>query len=131
MDQKWIDKYPYLYGPNAKDPDGDIGDIECADLAAKLMEKFTGYGGTFSTWSERHAFIYAVNIGYLYVNSSEDVPPCPIFWETEAHYWLTGITMGRAAKKIEEAAPSIKSYIATFAAGGVTITGILRFFGVA
>jgi len=131
MEQKWIDKYPFLYGPGAKDPDEGSGNVELTDVVARLMEKFTGYGGTFSTWAERHAFIYGANIGYLYVNSSEDVPPVPAFWTNEAHYWLTGITMGRAAKKIEDAAPSIKAYLVTFAAGGFSIAGLLKLIGFA
>jgi len=130
MDQKWVEKYPYLFGPNAKDPDEGKGEIECTDVVAKLMEKFTGYGGTFSTWSERHAFIYAAMIGYNDVTSSADIPPVPEFWVSEAHYWLSGITMGRMAKKLEENAPSIKGYITAFLAGNATgVAGALKIFG--
>lgn len=117
VDQKWIVKYPHLYGPGAKDPDEGQGDAEVDDFVSKLMAKYTGYGGTFSTWSERHAFITAANIGYIDVACSSDVPPVPDFWIGEGHYWLTGITMGRAARKVEEAAPSLKTYAAIFVGG--------------
>jgi hypothetical protein len=130
VDQKWIDKYPHLYGPTAKDPDeGSDGEVD--DFVSRLMNKYTGAGGTFSTWPERHAFITASSIGYLDVATSSDVPPVPVFWVKEAHYWLSGLVMGRASRKIEEAGPSLKTYVAIFAAGGVSIAGILKVFGIA
>ena len=138
VDQKWIEKYPCLFGPGAKDPDEGQGEIECTDLIGNLMAKFTGYGGTFSTWSERHAFIYAAEIGYLHIRSTEDVPPVPEFWSTEAHYWMSGIIMGRAAAKMEEAGgkipwgPVIIAIVGSLTAGTVygqqivsILTGIL------
>ena len=132
VDQKWIDKYPTLYGPGAHDPDGGKGDVELDDYLARVMNKYTGAGGTFSTWKERHAFIQGVAIGHLYVESSADVPPVPDFWAGEQHYWLTGLMMGRAAKKIELAAPSVKSYILTFVAGaGISGVSVAKFFGLA
>lgn len=73
VEQKWIDKYPSLYGPGAHDPDEGKGDVELDDYLARVMNKYTGAGGTFSTWNERHCFLTAVTIGYLYVESSADV----------------------------------------------------------
>jgi len=129
VDPVWVEKYPYLYGPNAKDPDEGQGDIECNDEISKILIKFTGIGGTFSTWSERHAFIFAAQIGYLHVKSSADVPPVPSFYLKEAHYWNTGIIMGRAAAKLEEKAAQIdwKAIIAAAAAGGFGVQALLKY----
>lgn len=96
VEMRFVRKYPSLYGPAALDPDGGGGDAECDDLISKLTAKFTGYGGTFSTWTERHAFIIAAGIGYNDVTSSADVPPVPFWCIGELQYWLTGVTMGRA-----------------------------------
>lgn len=127
VDPVWIEKYPYLYGPNAKDPDEGQGDIECNDAISQLLNKFTGTGGTFSTWKERHAFIYAAQIGYLYVKSSADIPPVPVFFLQEAHYWHTGIIMGRAAAKIDAAQVDWKALVATAAAGGLGVQALLKY----
>ncbi len=129
--RKWAEKYPALYGPLAQDPDEGQGEIECDDVISRLLAKFTGYGGTFSTWTERHAFIIFSGIGYNDVNSKDDVPPIPVFFLKEMAYCYTGLSMGRGAKKVEEAAPSLKTYAAIFAAGGVSITGLLKLIGIA
>jgi hypothetical protein len=126
-DPKWIAKYPHLYGPGAKDPDAGQGDAECDDFAARMINKFTGAGGTFSTWSERHCFITAASIGYTDVEHTEDVPPCPTFWLEEGHYWVSGIAMGRAARKIEEATPTLKTYLTAAGVGGISIAGLIKF----
>lgn len=102
--RKWVEKYPALFGPNAKDPDAGQGQIECDDTIARIMAKFTGYGGTFSTWTERHAFIIFAGIGYNDVTSSADVPPVPEFFLQEMAYCYTGLSMGRGMKKVEDAA---------------------------
>ena len=129
--RKWVDKYPALYGPNAKDPDEGQGEIECTDVIAQLLAKFTGYGGTFSTWTERHAFIIFGGIGYLDVKTSDDIPPTPEFFLSEMQYCTTGLIMGRATAKLEAAAPSLKTCIAIFAAGGISVGSLLKFFGIA
>jgi hypothetical protein len=130
--RKWVDKYPALYGPNAKDPDGGQGGEELDDAIAKVLAKFTGYGGTFSTWTERHAFIIFTGIGYNDVKSSDDVPPIPAFFLGEMAYCYTGLSMGRAAKKIEDAAPSLKTYAAIFTGGAVAgnLPQILKLLGI-
>lgn len=129
VDQKWIDFYPQWYGPNAKDPDEGQGDVEVDDYISRLMAKFTGIGGAFSTWKERHAFIIGAEIGYLHVNKTEIIP-VPDFFVKENHYFYSGMIMGRATSKLEAAAPSLKTYLAIFAAGGVSVTAILKFFGI-
>jgi hypothetical protein len=134
VDPKWVKQYPDLYGPDAKDPDNGEGDFECNDAISQIVNKFTGIGGTFSTWGERHAFIIAAQIGYLNVHHDADVPPVPTFFLKEAHYWRTGIIMGRAAAKLETQMPDWKIITGIFAAGGVTLTAIwkllLPFLGV-
>lgn len=134
VDPKWVKQYPDLYGPDAKDPDNGEGDFECNDAISQIVNKFTGIGGTFSTWSERHAFIIAAQIGYLNVHHDADVPPVPEFFQGEAHYWRTGIIMGRAAAKLETQISDWKIITGIFAAGGVTLTAIwkllLPFLGV-
>lgn len=122
---KWATLYPDLYGPTAKDPDNGTGDEECNDEISKILNKYTGIGGTFSTWSERHAFILGAQIGYLHVKSSADVPPVPIFFLDEAHYWRTGIIMGRAAAKAE--AVDWKAIVAAVAAGGIGVQGLIKY----
>lgn len=130
--KRWVEKYPSLFGPTAEDPDGGKGEEECNDVIAKLLAKFTGYGGTFSTWTERHAFIIFAGIGYNDVTSSADVPPIPEFFLSEMAYCYTGLSMGRAAKKLEEAAPSLKTYTAIFASGVAAgnIPAVLKVIGV-
>lgn len=127
--RRFVEKYPGLYGPNKQDPDQGQGDTECDDLLSKLSAKFTGAGGTLSTWMERHCFFTAGPIGYFDVRSSTDVPPCPDFWLKEQQYWIDGIIIGRGAAKVEEAAPSIKTYAAIFLAGNVTGGSILKTLG--
>lgn len=127
VERKWVDKYPALFGPLACDPDEGQGDIECDDAIAKLLAKFTGFGGTFSTWTERHAFIIFSNIGYNDVTTSADVPPIPKFFLKEMAYCYTGLSMGRGAKKVEEAAPDLKTIIGIFAAGGISLTAVWKF----
>lgn len=99
VNKKFVEKYPDLYGPAAIDPDEGNGEIELNDAVAQFMNKYTGAGGTFSTWSERHCFITALTIGNEDVKSSDDIPPVPHFWITEAHYWRTGIFSGRLIEK--------------------------------
>jgi len=127
IDPKWVTKYPHLFGPGAKDPDEGQGEIECTDSIAQVLNKFTGIGGTFSTWSERHCFITAASIGYTDVEHTEDVPPVPEFWIPEGHYWVSGIAMGRAARKVEQATPDLKTIAGIFAAGGISIGAVLKF----
>lgn len=126
-DPKWAQLYPDLYGPTAKDPDNGTGDLECNDEIATVLNKYTGIGGTFSTWSERHAFIIAAQIGYLHVKTSADVPPVPVFFTDEAHYWRTGIIMGRAAAKLENTQIDWKALVATAAAGGLGVQALLKY----
>lgn len=102
VDQKWIDLYPNLYGEGAHDPDEGKGDEELQDLVSQLSAKATGYGGTFSTWSERHSFLTGYSIGFE-IEKIEPVPT-PLFWLKESHYFKSGIACGYAAKCAVESA---------------------------
>jgi len=123
--RKWVEKYPACYGPARKDPDDGTGEIEVDDVVSQIFAKFTGYGGTFSNWTERHAFIIFGGIGYNDVQSSEDVPPIPDFFLTEMAYCYTGLSLGRATKKLEDAAsktnwtPIIIAAVGSMTAGTV------------
>lgn len=110
VEMKFVRKYPALYGPLAVNPDGDQGDIECEDLPAHILAKLTGYGGTYSTWAERHCSIVALTIAPD-IHSSADVPPCPKFWLSENQYWVSHIAIGRLVEK-EKAASSSNEELA-------------------
>jgi hypothetical protein len=132
--RKWTEKYPSLFGPAAVDPDNGHGEAELDDVISRLLNKFTGAGGTFSTWTERHAFIIFASIGYNDVESSADVPPIPRFFLGETQYCYSGLAFGRAAKKLEDS-DSIKGLlsnkkvaavlVAAFTAGGAMLPTII------
>jgi hypothetical protein len=133
--RKWCEKYPSLFGPCAEDPDEGNGEAELDDPISRLLNKFTGAGGTFSTWTERHAFIIFASIGYNDVESSADVPPVPHFFLTETQYCFSGLAFGRAAKKLEDS-DSFKGLLgnkkvvavvaAAFTAGGAMLPSIVQ-----
>jgi hypothetical protein len=114
VEMKFVRKYPALFGPLAVDPDKGQGDVECDDPLSKITAKLTGYGGTYSTWAERHCSLSALAIGINDVESSADVPPCPKFWLHENQYWVDHIAIGRLTKKTNVAE-----------AASTTFTGIL------
>jgi hypothetical protein len=133
--RKWTEKYPSLFGPCAEDPDEGNGEAELDDPISRLLNKFTGAGGTFSTWTERHAFIIFASIGYNDVESSADVPPVPRFFLTETQYCFSGLAFGRAAKKLENS-DSFKALLgnkkvvavlaAAFTAGGAMLPSFVQ-----
>lgn len=127
VEKKWVNKYPALYGPLRKDPDGGFGELEADDIVSRISAKFTGYGGTFSTWTERHAFLTFAGIGFNDVTSSSDVPPIPDFFLGEMAYCYAGLSMGRAAKKFDEMG-GIKK-IASYIVGGALLGNIPRIYG--
>lgn len=120
----WEKLLPQYYGPDAKDPDEGLGEVECDDIIAKILQKFTGLGGTFSTWNERHAFIIGAQIGYLHVNKTELIP-VPKFWRDDSHYFYAGVIMGRSAKKLEDTAGSIDWKVVGTAIGAALAGGTL------
>lgn len=100
VEMKFVRKFPALFGPLAVDPDHGQGDVECDDAAAKILNKLTGFGGTYSTWAERHCSLTAIAIARD-IKTSADVPPCPKFWLAENQYWVTHIAIGRLDDKNE------------------------------
>lgn len=108
VQMKFVRRYPGLFGPLAVDPDHGTGEIECDDLIARAMSKLTGYGGTYSTWSERHCSIVAASIAED-IQSSDDVPPCPKFWLEETQYWVGHIAIFREIHKNKDAAAKIET----------------------
>jgi hypothetical protein len=127
VERKWVAKYPELYGPLRKDPDEGLGQQETDDIISRISAKFTGFGGTFSTWTERHAFLIFAGIGYNDVTNSTEVPPIPDFFIGESAYCYSGLTMGRSAKKFEEAGGFKK--IATLIGAGALLGNFPRLFG--
>ena len=127
VDKKWVAKYPSLFGPMRQDPDLGYGQVEADDVLAKISAKFTGFGGTFSTWTERHAFLIFAGIGFNDVTTSADVPPIPDFFVGEMAYCYSGLTMGRAAKKLDDAG-GIKK-VASLIVAGAALGNIPRLYG--
>lgn len=123
----WVNKYPALFGPLRKDPDGGFGELETDDIISRISAKFTGFGGTFSTWTERHAFITFAGIGFNDVTTNGDVPPIPDFFVGEMAYCYTGLSMGRAAKKLDDAGGLKK--VAGLIMGGAVLGNIPRLYG--
>lgn len=101
VDPLLVAAFPQWFGPGAVDPDAGTGHVECTDIIATLSAKFTGVGGVFSTYGERHAFEVGIIIGYTFVNKTVFIP-CPTFFQEDAHYFYIGLMMGRAYKKLED-----------------------------
>jgi hypothetical protein len=131
--------FPMLYGPGATDPDGDIGDVESDDEVARFFAKYTGFGGLFSTWHERHAAIWGFTIGMLWVDKTCFIP-CPEFYKADAHYFYTFLLLGRADTKLQINAATIqelqtvvcsfwtknqKAIVAAATAAGVVISPVI------
>jgi hypothetical protein len=58
---------------------------ECKDFITWLFS-WTGDGGTFSTWRERHIAIEGAAAGARAGVFSE-LPPCPLMWADECQYF--------------------------------------------
>lgn len=67
------------------DPYKDEGG-ECDDAIAKFFARFSGPGGMFSTWRERHIAISGVWAG-LRAAQFADIPDCPPLWMDEVQYY--------------------------------------------
>ena len=105
--RKWCDLLPGYYGPMRKDPDDGLGDIEFSNRMNEILGKITGVTGILDCASEIHATQFGIYVGYLYLDSSTDIPPCPVFWagggkqDNDSHYYMTGLIAGRAGRKID------------------------------
>lgn len=67
------------------DPYKDEGG-ECDDAISKLFEKWTGKGGMFSTWRERHIAIQGIWAG-LRAPQFAEIPDTPPLWRDEDQYY--------------------------------------------
>lgn len=115
VERKWKERYEWLYiNP---DPDGS-GKIECDDAVAKFMAKFTGAGGVWSNYQERHATLYGFFLGYHYIESTADIPTIPEWCKEDAVYFLSGLFAGREYKKERTANDNLSAL--------QTILGLLR-----
>ena len=59
---------------------------ELDDAIAKFFAQWTGAGGLFSTWRERHIAIAGVWAG-LRAPQFADIPECPPLWMDEVQYY--------------------------------------------
>ena len=77
---------PVLHRPGYEfDPYRDeSGEVE--DGFTFLFVKWTGKGGLFSTWRERHIGIAGIVAG-LKAGTLENVPDCPPLWADECQYF--------------------------------------------
>lgn len=129
VDQKWVDLLPQYYGPNAKDPDNGLGHVEVPNRINEIITKLTGITGVLDCSSEIHALQAGAYIGYLYVTSSDSMPPVPEFWangpnaENDSHYFMTGLIAGRMGKKLDDAASKINWTPVVIAAFGSLTAG--------
>ncbi len=114
--RKFVEKYFWLYGPGATDPDHGMGNIELDDELAKILRKIDGFGGVLSTAGERHCTETAAYIAWNFVQHEDDIPPPPTFWISDAHYWFMTITAIRLAKKKKEEEDSFESRLQAAAA---------------
>jgi hypothetical protein len=87
--------------PNPKpgynyDPYKDEGG-ECEDFISTFFEKWTGKGGLFSTWRERHITIQGV-WGGLRAAQFADIPETPPMWVDEDQYYKGAAIIANVAK---------------------------------
>jgi len=113
VSRKWCDLLPGYYGPCRKDPDNGLGHVEFQNRINEIIAKVTGITGIADCSSEIHAAQAGGYVGYLYLTTSSDIPPVPVFWctgptaDNDSHYFLTGLIAGRAGRKIDDAASKI------------------------
>jgi hypothetical protein len=78
------------------DPYKDEGG-EVEDGITLLLLKWTGKGGLFSTWRERHIAISGVWAG-LRAAQFADIPECPPLWMDEVQYYRGAALISNVAK---------------------------------
>jgi hypothetical protein len=78
------------------DPYKDEGG-ETDDVISQFFAKFTGPGGMFSTWRERHIAISGVWAG-LRAPQFADIPECPPLWMDEAQYYRGAAMIANVVK---------------------------------
>lgn len=70
---------------------------ECSDFISMILNKYTGAGGLFSTWRERHIAIAGVWAG-LRAPQFADIPECPPLWMDEVQYYRGAALISNVAK---------------------------------
>jgi len=85
---------------------------EASDFIFNTFFWWTGVGGTFSTWRERHIFLRGFYSGFN-TSLQAKFDPCPDMWKDEAQYYEAG----------QEAGYLIKAgVLAAIGGSGATIT---------
>lgn len=103
---------------NPKDPyDTPSERAECDDWIFNKLFFWTGVGGTFSTWRERHIFLRGFYNGFN-TQLQQKFDPCPEMWEDEAQYYEAGQEAGYIVK-------NGAIWIPTSGAVGATLTYVL------
>ena len=70
---------------------------ECDDFISHIFEPYTGKGGLFSTWRERHIFLAGVVAG-LKAGTLSNIPQCPPLWQDEVQYFDSAATFFNVLK---------------------------------
>jgi hypothetical protein len=98
---------------NPKDPyDTPSERDETSDFIFNTFFFWTGAGGTFSTWRERHIFLRGFYNGFN-TELQGKFSACPTMWEDEAQYYEAG----------QEAGYLLKAGVIAAAGGsGITLT---------
>lgn len=70
---------------------------ETTDVITEKVFKWSGKGGLFSTWRERHIFLRGFRSGFG-TKLFEKFPECPAMWSDDAHYYESGQELGYVIK---------------------------------
>jgi len=70
---------------------------ETSDVITEKVFKWSGKGGLFSTWRERHVFLRGFRSGFG-TKLFEKFPECPSMWKDDAHYYESGQELGYVIK---------------------------------
>lgn len=70
---------------------------ETTDVITEKVFKWSGKGGLFSTWRERHIFLRGFRSGFG-TKLFEKFPECPDMWHDDAHYYESGQELGYVIK---------------------------------
>ena len=93
---------------------------ECDDFISKIFEPYTGKGGLFSTWRERHIAISGIWAG-LKAAQFADIPDCPPLWSDEIQYYRGAAMISNVIKIYGTSAGATLVGVI----GGLKATGIL------
>lgn len=89
---------PVTSTDNPDDPyDSPEETEETSDVINDGLFKWSGKGGLFSTWRERHVFLRGFRNGFG-TKLFEKFPECPAMWNDDAHYYESGQELGYVIK---------------------------------